>query len=311
MALPYATEDQLKQLKTQLANVGNKSVKTKEELDALKGTDGQLVYCQGDSKLYIFKKDKWEEVGGGKSVPPTLNLIDFETNEIRTTITEEEYNNLKNGLYNQVIYGNNFSNNITPNRLFCFITDEDAEIYFSYLSFNENGNGLVGVNAYSIDLGEKNNNQYPITINNLGVTPFETNIPNINAIATAINNLYQLSKSPTSSFVMNINESNDVHKVLMNYVYDGNRYYCYGIESIINNIVTYYASNNNEQAINIYKHTLDLNNTNSKTISLFGKHSILVPKDSADASILPLPADASTSTYVLKAVNGTVQWVKE
>ena len=44
MALPYATEDQLKQLKTQLANVGNKSVKTKEELDALKGTDGQLVY---------------------------------------------------------------------------------------------------------------------------------------------------------------------------------------------------------------------------------------------------------------------------
>ena len=71
MALPYATEDQLKQLKTQLANVGNKSVKTKEELDALKGTDGQLVYCQGDSKLYIFKKDKWEEVGSdsaGKKV---------------------------------------------------------------------------------------------------------------------------------------------------------------------------------------------------------------------------------------------------
>lgn len=51
--------------------------------------------------------------------------------------------------------------------------------------------------------------------------------------------------------------------------------------------------------------------TEDKTISLFGKHSILVPKDSADANILPLPADASTSTYVLKAVNGTVQWVKE
>ena len=49
----------------------------------------------------------------------------------------------------------------------------------------------------------------------------------------------------------------------------------------------------------------------SKTISLFGKHSILVPKDSADTNILPLPSDASTSTYVLKAVNGTVQWVKE
>jgi hypothetical protein len=51
--------------------------------------------------------------------------------------------------------------------------------------------------------------------------------------------------------------------------------------------------------------------TEDKTISLFGKHSILVPKDSADTNILPLPADASTSTYVLKAVNGTVQWDKE
>ena len=49
----------------------------------------------------------------------------------------------------------------------------------------------------------------------------------------------------------------------------------------------------------------------SKPIYLFNKYSILVPKDSADNSILSLPADASTSTYVLKAINGTVQWVKE
>lgn len=75
MALPYATEDQLRQLKTQLANVGNKSVKTKEELDALKGTDGQLVYCQGDSKLYIFKKDKWEEVGSGSSTGGSSTIL--------------------------------------------------------------------------------------------------------------------------------------------------------------------------------------------------------------------------------------------
>lgn len=32
---------------------------------------------------------------------------------------------------------------------------------------------------------------------------------------------------------------------------------------------------------------------------------------SASANILPLPADASTSTYVLKAVNGVIKWVKE
>lgn len=62
---------------------------------------------------------------------------------------------------------------------------------------------------------------------------------------------------------------------------------------------------NNKAEIKNYSFTED------KTISLFGEHSILVPKNSADTNILPLPADASTSTYVLKAVNGTVQWVKE
>ena len=88
MALPYATEDQLKQLKTQLANVGNKSVKTKEELDALKGTDGQLVYCQGDSKLYIFKKDKWEEVGSD-SVGKKVGYIELDAEQSRAFLAND------------------------------------------------------------------------------------------------------------------------------------------------------------------------------------------------------------------------------
>ena len=62
---------------------------------------------------------------------------------------------------------------------------------------------------------------------------------------------------------------------------------------------------------NVDTQSFEWKEINSKPISLFGKHSILVPKDSSDANILPLPSDASTSTYVLKAVNGTVQWVKE
>ena len=50
-----------------------------------------------------------------------------------------------------------------------------------------------------------------------------------------------------------------------------------------------------------------------KKIFLFGKYPILVPyyNNSTDTNILPLPADASTSTYVLKAVNGVIKWVKE
>ena len=49
----------------------------------------------------------------------------------------------------------------------------------------------------------------------------------------------------------------------------------------------------------------------SKPVPLFAKYNVLVPKDSAYDNILPLPSDASTSTYVLKAVNGVIKWVKE
>lgn len=91
MALPYATEDQLRQLKTQLANVGNKSVKTKEELDALKGTDGQLVYCQEDSKLYIFKKDKWEEVGSD-SVGKKVGYVELDAEQSRAFLANDSSN---------------------------------------------------------------------------------------------------------------------------------------------------------------------------------------------------------------------------
>ena len=83
---------------------------TMEEMNALvtngSVTDGQLCYCKADKKLYVLKDNVWSEVGGGggKSVPPTLWLFDLNNYEVRTTITEEEYNNLKNGLYNHVMY---------------------------------------------------------------------------------------------------------------------------------------------------------------------------------------------------------------
>ena len=37
-------------------------------------------------------------IGGGKSVPPTLNLLNSETMEVRTTITEEEYKDFVNSM---------------------------------------------------------------------------------------------------------------------------------------------------------------------------------------------------------------------
>lgn len=124
-----------------------------------------------------YKPDKFNDMseaidvilnntGGGKSVPPTLNLFDFETG-VRTTITEEEYNNLKNGLYNQVIYAteDNVPLAYAPSKLFNiggmygfvqFKISMNADESFSYSSMI----------TKSITIGEKNtSNEYPITIN--------------------------------------------------------------------------------------------------------------------------------------------------
>ena len=81
--------------------------------------------------------------------------------------------------------------------------------------------------------------------------------------------------------------------------------------NVINGLELYFDTINGKPIIHSDTTVNSYTFTEDKTISLFGKHSILVPNDSADANILPLPADASTSTYVLKIVNGTVQWVKE
>ena len=49
-----------------------------------------------------------------------------------------------------------------------------------------------------------------------------------------------------------------------------------------------------------------VSNTLTETVSLFGKHSILVPKDSADTNILP--CSTADNGKVLSVVNGEAQW---
>lgn len=94
MALPYATENQLKlleqktksELDKKTANV-NLTANTLEDMNALvtKGsvTDGQLCYCKADKKLYVLKDNVWEEVGsGGGSIPVVEGTVNEETMSI-------------------------------------------------------------------------------------------------------------------------------------------------------------------------------------------------------------------------------------
>lgn len=149
-------------------------VDTKEEMNALvtNGSvgDGQLCYCKADKKMYVLKDNVWSEVGGGggKSVPPTLNLIDWGNGEIRTSITEEEKTNLDNGLYNQVMYApsiSSFSGMISTYIPSKIMTVGDSKA-FSYFVANESGN-IIGLIVSPFTIGEKDptTGNYPIIIN--------------------------------------------------------------------------------------------------------------------------------------------------
>lgn len=123
-----------------------------------------------------YKPDKFNDMSeaidvilnnsGGKSVPPTLNLIDFENEGVRTTITEEEYNNLENGLYNQVLYATESSFSMfSPSKLFSL----DEEYAFTQFKISFNADETISYSSMvvnTITIGEKNtSNEYPITVN--------------------------------------------------------------------------------------------------------------------------------------------------
>ena len=122
----------------------------------------------GDHLEYIESLLEGGAEGGGKSVPPTLNLFDFENGVVRTTITEEEYNNLKNGLYNQVMYAaeDNFSM-YSPSKLFN-ISEECLFVQFKIVVNADETFSYSSMVLNSITIGEKNtSNEYPITVTNV------------------------------------------------------------------------------------------------------------------------------------------------
>ena len=84
----------------------------------------------------------------------------------------------------------------------------------------------------------------------------------------------------------------------------------YGDTNVVKGLTLYFDTINGKPIIHSDNTVNSYTFTEDKTISLFGKYSILVPNDSADINILPLPSDASSKTYTLKAVNGVLTWVE-
>ena len=106
--------------------------------------------------------------GGGKSVPPTLNLVDLEAGEVRTTITEEEKTNLENGLYNQVIFPGLITDELQLFMPAKLIGDKSIGINtFAQFNYVIGGDGpvITALSIYGYSFGEKDTNgNYPITI---------------------------------------------------------------------------------------------------------------------------------------------------
>lgn len=307
--------------------------------------------------------------GGGGSVSPTLRLLDMETGQSRTSITEEEKANLDNGLYNQVIYmqdENDYIGYQLPTKL---IADATNQAYsFATFSADENTLALTGINLFDITIDGKDEttNTYPITIS----SPTHIALPGSGGGIPILDiTLDEDNPEPLTDAQVNLLQANDGKLVIININFkaDGTSLQATptlayiltsgpiielgGFKALIcAGYFPYFNSMNNFAWSNTYI-TVNKDNTFSfvsngfkipneteagkvlmvsdstyqdgagkmiwsyefKTISLFGKYSILVPyyNNSTDTNILPLPADASTSTYVLKAVNGVIKWVKE
>lgn len=156
--------------------------------------------------------------GGGASVSPCLNLLDTETHGIRTSITEEEKNNLDKGLYNSVLY---FDESAEPlGFISTFFPEPLADTEFSIFNLTADEATqkitITGSSIYHIEVFNKNEDgTYPISIQK--IEELESSfggggggaIQEIEAIKSTGGrsryNQYTLSSTPTSSmFIMKV-----------------------------------------------------------------------------------------------------------
>ena len=144
--------------KTKLVGVGASGQENIEIGDNLTLTNGKLA--------------------AGGSVSPTLNLIDLNTEEIRTTITEEEYNNLKNGLYNSVnYYTETPEETYLQSKILSAYNDSDKSLYCAFSSIKITATSETDISLtniiYELNVGQKDTSgNYPITIQKMIEIPF-------------------------------------------------------------------------------------------------------------------------------------------
>ena len=283
-------------------------------------------------------KEKINAAAGGKSVPPTLNLVDLNNDEVRTTITEEEYNNLKNGLYNSVNYYTEIPyETFLPSKLFSIYDDSDKSLNCVFSSIKITATSETDISStniiYSLITGQKDTSgNYPITIEKEVEIPFGSSsgggggssslkivqIANFNdgdhdqqEFVMPTEDVVLFTDGGSTSFIGYKNVQNDVTSYLCFdwrgvigsgwYKYKGFIYKItksnvgYNIETVdlsealhtnFEFLPNYSSSDNGKiLAIDSGNPKWIASSSSSKTVSLFGRHSILVPLNSKDSDI--------------------------
>ena len=178
-------------------SVFEKAIEAAQKIDAKLPTDlgasaTNLHLLTGATKLgggINLSGFEWDEAtktlkasgGGGASVSPCLNLLSPDTQSVRTSITEEEKNNLDKGLYNSILYFDEsagplgFISTYFPEPLTSF----NDNIKFSIFNFTADEATetitITGSSIYSIIIDVPNKNEdgtYPIYIRKMTEAPF-------------------------------------------------------------------------------------------------------------------------------------------
>ena len=157
----------------------------------LKATATNLSLLAGSAKIgsgINLSGFEWDEAtktlkasGGGASVSPCLNLLDPETQGIRTSITEEELLNLEDGLYNSVLYfdvsagDSGFASMAFPEPLTTGLgTNPGFSIFNLTVDTETNKATITGSSLYDINIGFHKNEDgtYPISIRKMEEATF-------------------------------------------------------------------------------------------------------------------------------------------
>lgn len=191
MALPYATENQLKEISKRIKNIIENKQDTLVSGTNIKTINGNSLLGSGDLPIS----------GGGESVSPTLNLMNLGEGTVRTTITEQEKINLDKGLYNQVLYTPSDDTTgmsvYTPTKIFSPV--EGVYFFTMFNGITPTSDEQIfyckTITAFYMQIGEKNTSgEYPITIAkyltfNLGSDGGSSEIPTLSTIAPSMSDL--------------------------------------------------------------------------------------------------------------------------